>query len=172
MLKNKLIKCFDSYQDFPKEGILFRDVLPVLARPDLLEELTKEMANLEMVKNSDAIVGIDARGFLFGMAAALIAKKPLILARKPGKLPGDLITESYELEYGKNTLCIQKKSIDDFNKFCIIDDLLATGGTAACVEKMLFNNGKSITGLAVIVELSSLNGRNKLNSNVSAQVSF
>ena len=85
---------------------------------------------------------------------------------------GDIISNSYKLEYGSNTLCLQKNAIKHFNKFCIVDDLLATGGTASSVEKMLSENNKEITGLAVVVELLFLNGRQKLNSSVESIVSY
>ena len=171
-LKEKLKNAIDSYKDFPEKGILFRDLLPVLQDVELFESLTKEMIKLKSVRESEAIIGIDARGFIFGTAISLLSQKPLILARKPGKLPGDIISNSYKLEYGSNTLCLQKNAIKHFNKFCIVDDLLATGGTASSVEKMLSENNKEITGLAVVVELLFLNGRQKLNSAVDSIVSY
>ena len=171
-LKEKLIEAIDSYEDFPEKGILFRDVLPVLKDIELFNSLTREMIKLKSVKSSEAIIGIDARGFIFGTAISLLAQKPLILARKPGKLPGDIISNSYKLEYGSNTLCLQKNAIKEFNSFCIIDDLLATGGTASSVEKMLIENNKEITGLAVVVELLFLNGRDKLNCSVDSIITY
>ena len=137
---NKLKLAIDSYKDFPKEGIIFRDVLPILKNPEIFSDLVKEMSNSNILKNSDAIIAIDARGFIFGSAISFYLSKPLVVARKPGKLPGDLLSGSYNLEYGENTLCIQKQSLLNFEKFCIVDDLLATGGTVACVEKMLSEN--------------------------------
>ncbi len=171
-LKEKLKIAIDSYEDFPEKGILFRDLLPVLQDVELFESLTKEMIKLKSVRDSEAIIGIDARGFIFGTAISLLSQKPLVLARKPGKLPGDIISNSYKLEYGSNTLCLQKNAIKHFNKFCIVDDLLATGGTASSVEKMLSENNKEITGLAVVVELLFLNGRQKLDSVVDSIVSY
>ena len=129
------------------------------------------MIKLNSVNDSDALIGIDARGFIFGTAISLL-QKPLILARKPGKLPGEIISNSYKLEYGSNTLCLQKKAIQNFNKFCIVDDLLATGGTASSVEKMLLENNKKITGLAVVVELLFLKGREKLNCSVDSILTY
>ena len=128
------------------------------------------MSNTTFIDKSDALIAIDARGFLFGTAIAYKVKKPLILARKPGKLPGEIFEESYSLEYGKNTLCIQKESIKEFNSFAIIDDLLATGGTAKCVEKLLNNHGKKVNGLSVVVELLSLEGYKNLDCEVTSQV--
>ena len=102
----------------------------------------------------------------------MFIKKPIIFARKPGKLPGELISNTYDLEYGSNTLCLQKDSLDGFDKFCIIDDLLATGGTAASVEELILSQNKSVTGLVVVVELSSLAGREKFKSEVSSVIKF
>ena len=168
--QDKLLKLFGSYKDFPKPGILFCDILPVLRNSDIFNELINKMSANSIISNSDALVAIDARGFIFGTAISLITKKPLILARKPGKLPGELISGSYKLEYGENTLCLQKESIEKYNKFSIIDDLLATGGTASCVEKMLENEGKIVTGLSVVVELNELEGSKQINSKVNSQI--
>lgn len=170
--EEKLKLNFGAYPDFPKKGILFRDVLTVLRDPDLFQELIDRIANFEIVIGSEALVAIDARGFIFGSALSYYLKKPLIFARKPGKLPGEIISSSYDLEYGSNTLCIQKSCIEKYNNFCIVDDLLATGGTAACVESMLTGQNKNVTGLVVVVELAELLGRKKLKSQVESVVTF
>ena len=147
-------------------------VLAFLPRSQLDTRQINNISNFDIVKNSDAIVAIDARGFIFGSALSLLIKKPLIFARKPGKLPGELISNSYDLEYGSNTLCLQKDSLNGFNKFCIIDDLLATGGTAASVEELILSQKKSVTGLVVVVELLDLDGREKLKSEVNSVIKF
>ena len=100
MFKDRLLESFDTYPDFPKKGILFQDLLTVLRDPPLFKDLTNEMSDLDIVAKSEAIVAIDARGFFFGTAIALATNKPLIPARKPGKLPGELIMKNYDLEYG------------------------------------------------------------------------
>ena len=171
-LEEKLKKNLKSYPDFPEKGILFRDLLTISKDPSLFKDLLEEISKLDSIRNSDAIVAIDARGFIFGAPLALILEKPIIFARKPGKLPGDLISNSYDLEYGSNTLCLQKEALKDFDKFCIIDDLLATGGTAACVENLILDQNKFVTGLVVVVELKDLNGSRKLKSKVNSIVSF
>ena len=170
LFEQKLLDSFGSYKDFPKPGIVFCDILPVLRDKNLFNDLIKNMSSADSIKNSEAIVAIDARGFIFGTAISLETKKPLICARKPGKLPGELISSTYKLEYGENTLCIQKESIENYQSFEIIDDLLATGGTAACVEQMLLNQGKEVKGLSVVVELKELNGQKKLNCIVNSQL--
>ena len=127
----------NSYKDFPKEGIVFRDFLPIFQKPDLYKELIQRMSQNNIWKEIDAIIAIDARGFLVGSSISLELNKPLIVARKPGKLPGQIIEKSYNLEYGTNSLSIQKKSIEKYDTFGIVDDLLATGGTVKCLEDIL-----------------------------------
>ena len=161
-----------SYHDFPKPGILFRDVLPILQEPKIFESLINKISKLPMIQDSEALIGIDARGFIFGSAIALRTNKPFIAARKAGKLPGELVGKSYSLEYGDNKLFIQKEAIQRNRSFCIIDDLLATGGTASCVEKILMESNKSVLGLCVIAELTKLEGRKKLKCNVSSEIKF
>ncbi len=172
ILENRIKSSLKSYPDFPKKGILFRDVLTILKDPFLFSELIEKISNFDSIVNSDAIVAIDARGFIFGSALSLLMKKPLLFARKPGKLPGELISNSYELEYGSNELCLQKDALKEFKSFSIIDDLLATGGTASSVEKMLIEENKKVTGLVVVVELLDLEGRKILNCPVHSLVSF
>jgi adenine phosphoribosyltransferase len=128
------------------------------------------MANNEILRNADAILSIDARGFIFGTALSFELSKPIVLARKPGKLPGELITKSYKLEYGSNSLSIQKDSIQNFNSFAIVDDLLATGGSVSCVSEILYEANKLVTGLSVLIELEKLNGRKNFSFKVDSQL--
>tara|TARA_B100000401_G_C52630459_1_gene635727 strand:- start:3 stop:518 length:516 start_codon:yes stop_codon:yes gene_type:complete len=169
-MTNYLSSLIKDYIDFPKKGIIFKDILPVLQKPDVFIELIDKMSSSEMILNSDAIIAIDARGFVFGSAIAIKIQKPLILARKPGKLPGELITKSYSLEYGENSLSIQKSSIKNFKRFSIVDDLLATGGTAKSVSEILMSQEKEILGLSVVVELGDLNAREKIGFPVISQI--
>ena len=123
-----------------------------------------------MVENAEAIISIDARGFIFGAAISLQASKPMIVARKPGKLPGEIIEKNYNLEYGKNSLSIQKKALQKYNSFVIVDDLLATGGTVDCVSKILKSKNKEVAGLLVVVELINLKGKFRLDFPVESQI--
>jgi adenine phosphoribosyltransferase len=168
----KLEKLILTYKDFPKKGINFKDVLEIMQEPEVFKELILKMSSSKILKNSEAIISIDARGFVFGSAIALQSSKPMIVARKPGKLPGDLVTEKYNLEYGENSLSIQKKSLKKFNSFVIVDDLLATGGTVDCVANILSRNDKEILGLLTVVELVTLKGRSKFNFPVESSISF
>ena len=167
---DQLKSLISSYKDFPKKGIVFKDVLEILQDPNIFKELIKKMSNVDFLLNSDAIISIDARGFIFGSAISLYTSKPIIFARKPGKLPGELISSSYKLEYGINCLSIQKKSLDKFKSFVIVDDLIATGGSANCVYEILNSQKKQVTGLSVVVELEKLNARSKLPFDISSQI--
>ena len=170
MKLDQLKKLISSYRDFPKKGIVFRDVLEILQEPTIFNKIIKNMSSEKFLLESDAIISIDARGFIFGSAISLYTSKPMIFARKPGKLPGELVSKNYELEYGKNSLSIQKKSLDKFNSFVIVDDLIATGGTVNCVYEILNGQNKRINGLSVVVELKELNARSKFPFEISSQI--
>lgn len=172
MISKEIEKYIKSYVDFPKEGIIFKDVMPILANPDVFKYLITTMAKDEILINAEAIIAIDSRGFLFGAPISIQLSKPLITARKPGKLPGHLLTKTYQLEYGYNSLSIQKNAIEKYNKFAIVDDLLATGGTVKCVGDLISSEDKEITGLSVVIELDKLKGRNKLNFPTSSIINF
>ena len=168
----ELNKYINDYPDFPKEGILFRDLSPILAKPKLFSELIDKMSSSSIIKQADALVSIDARGFIFGSAIALKTLKPMIIARKPGKLPGELSESAYSLEYAENSLSIQKDAVKGFKKFAIIDDLLATGGTVQCVNKILKSLDKDVSGISVVVELKDLNARSNISSPIDSQVVY
>ena len=161
-----------TYKDFPKKGIDFKDVLEILQYPEIFHDLILKMSSNEFLKNAEAIISIDARGFIFGSAVALQLSKPMIVARKPGKLPGNLLTREYDLEYGKNSLSIQSNALKKFNSFVIVDDLLATGGTVNCVSRMLQDQRKKILGLITVIELNNLKGRSNLDFPVHSIISI
>ena len=168
----RLTKFIDTYKDFPKKGIDFKDVLGIIQEPKVFKELIQRMSSSQILEKADAIISIDARGFIFGSAISFQSSKPMIVARKPGKLPGELYEESYSLEYGQNSLSIQKKALQKYNSYAIVDDLLATGGTVNCVSNILKNNDKGVAGLLVVVELMKLEGRLKLNFPVESYITF
>ncbi len=161
-----------TYKDFPKKGIDFKDVLEILQYPDIFKDLILKMSSNQFLKNADAIISIDARGFIFGSAIALESSKPMIVARKPGKLPGHLLTREYDLEYGKNSLSLQSNALKKFSSFVIVDDLLATGGTVNCVSRLLQDQNKEILGLITVVELTALKGKSKFNFPVQSVISL
>ena len=168
----KLESLIKTYYDFPKKGIAFKDLLGIIQDTEVFRELIFQMSSNKIIKNSEAIISIDARGFIFGSAISFQASKPMIVARKPGKLPGELIQEQYDLEYGKNFLSIQKESIKKFNSYAIVDDLLATGGTVDCVTRLINKSGKKVSGLLTVVELIELNGRTKFDFPVESILSL
>ena len=170
-MKN-LKNLIETYQDYPKKGIYFKDVLGITQEPKLFKELILTMSSSEIIKKAEAIISIDARGFIFGSAISIQASKPMIVARKPGKLPGELLKKKYSLEYGESSLSIQKSALQRFNSYAIVDDLLATGGTVDCVSKLLESNDKKVVGVLVVVELMKLGGRSKLNFPVESSIVY
>ena len=155
----KLLDFIPTYNDFPEKGISFKDVLKIVQEPEIYRDLILKMSSNQIIKNSEAIISIDARGFIFGSAIAFQTSKPMICARKPGKLPGKIIEQDYKLEYGKSTISIQKEALKKYNSFSIVDDLIATGGTAKSVSNLLDKEGKKVSGLLTVVGLKEFKGR-------------
>ena len=172
MENKKILDLIETYKDFPKKGIEFKDILGIIQEPKIFRELILKMSSSQIVKNAEAIISIDARGFIFGSAISLQASKPMIVARKPGKLPGELVEKNYSLEYGDNRLSIQKKALQKYSSYAIVDDLLATGGTVNCVSKILESNNKKVTGVLVVVELIKLEGKLNLNYPIESYITF
>ena len=163
------IKC---YPDFPKEGILFRDISPLLASPEGMSMVKKEFVSLISDWNPDLIAGIDARGFLFSSLIGEAMNIGTLMIRKSGKLPGEVIERSYDLEYGSNKLAMQKTNRLKGKKVIIMDDLLATGGTLMCARELIESQGALVCGCAVVVELSFLRGSELLECPVVSLASY
>ena len=161
-----------TYNDFPKKGIAFKDILGIIQDTEVFRELILKMSSNKVIKNSEAIIAIEARGFIFGSAISLQASKPMLVARKPGKLPGELIQENYYLEYGESSLSMQKEALKKFSSYAIVDDLLATGGTIDCVANLIKRSGKKVCGLITVVELLELNGKSRFDFPVESIVSI
>ena len=166
----EILEYITNYADYPQKGIIFKDLLGIVREPNIFRLLIDKMASTQEIRNSDAIIAIEARGFIFGSAIAFQSGKPMIVARKPNKLPGKLIMKKYNLEYGTSKLAIQQNSIERYQKFNIVDDVLATGGTAKCVSDILLSEGKDISGYSMVIELRTLNGRDKLVCPVKSQL--
>jgi adenine phosphoribosyltransferase len=151
-----------SVPDFPVDGILFYDITTLLKDADGLKESIDRLADHYKDAGIDAIVGVESRGFIFGVPLAYQLGVGFVAVRKPGKLPADTITESYELEYGTNSLEMHVDAIEKGQNVLVVDDLLATGGTAKATCSLVEKLGGRVVGLAFIIELNFLNGREKL----------
>ena len=159
--------------DFPKKGIVFKDITPVLSDINTLRTSVKEMAAPFVDLEIDVVVGIESRGFIFGAPIADILNCSFVPVRKPGKLPWKTNSVSYELEYGTDTLEMHEDAIQTDQNVLIVDDLLATGGTAEATCKLIEETGGNIKGLTVLIELKFLNAREKLNPyNVHSLVQY
>jgi adenine phosphoribosyltransferase len=148
--------------DFPQPGILFRDITPLLREPAALRYVLDQYEKRYRNSSIDAIVGIESRGFLFGAPLADRLGLPFVPVRKPGKLPAQRMTMEYTLEYGTNQLDIHADAIPSGQRALIVDDLLATGGTAHATAKLVELVGGVVAGLAFVIELADLNGRDRL----------
>jgi adenine phosphoribosyltransferase len=149
--------------DFPKPGILFKDITPLLQSPEGLQEAVSGLAGLVNPASYDLVVGIESRGFIFGTALARQVEKGFVPIRKPGKLPWKTAAESYDLEYGKDTIEIHVDAVDG-KRVLMIDDLLATGGTMAAALKLVRRVGGQPIACAFVLELCFLPGREKLGA--------
>ncbi len=155
-------KTIREIPDFPKEGILFYDVTTLLKNPEAYGELITQMAESLRALDVDVIVGPEARGFVVGAPVAYAVGAGLVLARKPGKLPAEVFSLSYGLEYGSDSLEIHRDAIKPGMRVAICDDLLATGGTALATAKLVEQMGAEVVGLRFAIELLDLNGRERL----------
>jgi adenine phosphoribosyltransferase len=163
---NHLKKLIRDIHDFPKKGILFRDITPLLANPSGLALSVELLANPFRGKNIDLVVGAESRGFIFGTAVACCLSAGFSLVRKPGKLPFTKVSMTYDLEYGTDTLEMHSDSIVKGQRVLIVDDVLATGGTMKACCDLVTQLGGNIVGVAVLTELSGLNGREKVKPHV------
>lgn len=148
--------------DYPKPGILFKDITPLLADPAGLSLAVEHLAQPFRRMNIDKVVGAESRGFIFGTAIAQSLCAGFVPIRKPGKLPRETISEKYELEYGVDEMQIHKDAVAKGERVLLVDDLLATGGTAAACCKLLASLGAEIAGVAFLIELTFLKGRQRI----------
>ena len=167
-MNDKIINSIRIIKDFPKKGIDFYDIASLLANPDIFSKVIDEMTLKVKKMNATVIAGIDSRGFIFASVIAYKLKLKLIIIRKQGKLPGKTFKSSYNLEYGSNTLEIQKDFLNSKDKVVVIDDILATGGTINAAFKLIKKTNANLVGALVLLELVFLNGRAKLKSKVQS----
>lgn len=159
-----LLNYLPVIENFPKPGIFFRDISPLLANADAFKSAIESLDKLSKKFEYTHILGIESRGFIFGAALARQTNKGLLLARKPNKLPLPSHTESYGLEYGKDALQIQAHTIENGAKILIIDDVLATGGTLIAASQLVKKVGAKLAGAMTLAEIEALNGKRLLDA--------
>ena len=159
--------------DFPTTGILFRDITPLLSNAAAFRYVAESFQRAALDHKPDAIVAIESRGFIFGAALAQLTQLPLVLVRKPGKLPANKFSVDYSLEYGSGRLEIHSDALAKGQKAIIVDDLLATGGTARAADQLIQKCGATTCALLFVIELRSLSGREHLqNLNVTSLLQY
>ena len=163
MIAQKLADTIRDVPDFPKPGILFKDITPVLADPELSAEVSQSFYDYWKKHPIDVVVGIESRGFIYGLQLAQMLHVPFVPVRKAGKLPFETIKYSYDLEYGSAEIEIHKDAITKNQSVLIHDDLLATGGTAKAAAELIQMIGGKVGGYSFLVELSALGGRKLLD---------
>ena len=160
-------------QDFPEKGIRFKDITPLLQDKGALKESIDQMKHLAENVKPDVVVGPEARGFIFGTPLAYAMDLGFVPVRKPGKLPCEVASQKYSLEYGKDSLEIHKDAILPGQRVVIVDDLLATGGTLLSTAKLVEKLGGEVVGILFLIELTYLNGRETLKGyNVESLITF
>lgn len=170
---DSLKKLIREVPDFPKPGINFYDITTLLKDPTGLEETIDALTEACRGLNIDTVIGVESRGFIFGAPLAYQLGVGFIPVRKPKKLPADTVSVSYELEYGTDTLEMHKDAVGEGHNVLIIDDLLATGGTARAVVDLVEGVGGKVSALLFVVELTFLNGRSKFEGhNVKSLISY
>ncbi|MBE2251989.1 MAG: adenine phosphoribosyltransferase [Myxococcus sp.] len=169
---NRLRECIRDVPDFPRKGILFRDLTPVLEQPALFRELISAMVAPWREAGLTRIAAVESRGFLFGVPMAQELNLGVSLVRKAGKLPHRTLRRAYQLEYGEGVLEVHADTVGPKDRVIIVDDLLATGGTAAAAEHLLRETGADVVGSAFVVELAGLEGRRHLQGRVEALLRY
>ena len=160
-----LLDYLPGVPDFPKPGVLFRDISPLIANPAAFKEAIRQLDELAQQFDYTHILGIESRGFIFGSALAHHAHKGLVLARKPNKLPLASHREAYGLEYGNDSLEIQQSTLPKDAKVLLLDDVLATGGTLIAADKLIRSAGFEVSGAITLLEITFLNGNELLEQN-------
>ncbi len=156
----------DEIPDFPKPGIVFKDFSPLLRSPKAWSYVISKFSEIAKELNPDVVVGIESRGFIVGSSLATASGLGFVPVRKPGKLPGTVFGVEYELEYGLDRLEVSKNAFQENQRVLLVDDLLATGGTANATINLMKNCNVEIVGIAFIIELTALNGRKNINTKV------
>ncbi len=175
MIQTRIKSAIRDVVDFPKEGIVFKDITPIMMDPILSTDIVEYLYNYYAEQNIEAVAGIESRGFLFGYPLAMRLGVPFIMIRKKGKLPYDKISHAYELEYGNAVIEMHTDAVKDGQRVLIHDDLLATGGSAEAAAHLIEKCGGSVAGFNFLVSLDFLNGNDKLKSfseNIEALINY
>lgn len=159
---DKLRQRIRDVPDFPKPGVIYKDITPLLADAESFRWTVTQLSERIRRHRADALVAVESRGFIFGAALAFTLGLPLQLARKPGKLPYRKLSKDFELEYGHSTLEVHEDAFKSGERYAIVDDLVATGGTAAATAALVESRGAQVACCAFVIELAFLNGRQKL----------
>jgi adenine phosphoribosyltransferase len=168
---NWVLEHLDTIANFPKPGIQFKSIGPLLRHPEAFHKVISSLAERYKDAKIDKIVGLDSRGFIFGTALAYEMKLPFVMVRKAGKLPGDVVKIEYSLEYGTSCFEIERTSISPEENILVIDDVLATGGTASAACSLVETLGGHVHEVVCLIELEGLGGREKVNRPVYSLVS-
>lgn len=163
-LAERILSAIRDVPDFPKPGIVFKDINPIFKDSALCDAIVKELAIQIQASGADIVCGIESRGFFFGLSAAISAGRPFVPIRKSGKLPGDVEAQHYNLEYGTATIEIQSGSIPEGSNVFLHDDLLATGGTAAAAIRLIRQQGAEVVTASFLVNLSFLPGASTIRA--------
>jgi adenine phosphoribosyltransferase len=148
--------------DFPTEGVVFKDLMPLIADPEYFSDAIRQLAEWAGPRSPDLVLGAEARGFIFGAALAYELGAGFIAARKPGKLPRETIEATYALEYGTDSLQVHRDAVSAGSRVIVLDDVLATGGTASAKVELVEDLGGVVAGVLFVIELTFLNGRDRL----------
>ncbi len=164
MVSDKIKQIIRDVPDFPKPGIIFKDITPILKSPDLCNEIAHALAEQLQGLQIDVVAGIESRGFLFGLALAQKLNVPFVPIRKAGKLPYKTVQQSYDLEYGSATLEVHEDAFEAGQNVLIHDDLLATGGTVVAASQLVQKLGAKVAGYSFLINLAFLNGKDRLTT--------
>ena len=167
-----LKKYIDTHPDFPKPGILFYDISSLMFNKDVWQETINQFSTLVKKHNPEVLAGIESRGFIFASTIAYKLNCEVIMIRKKGKLPGQTISHTYKLEYGEDCLEIQKREDLKNKNVILIDDLLATGGTASAAIKLLQKTNVNVSAFLTLIELTNLKGRENIAVQTESLLSF
>ena len=171
-MSDRIKSIIRNVPDWPKEGIMFKDITTLLQDPHCFKDTIDILKKRYECKKIDKVIGIESRGFIFGAPLAYLLGVGFIPIRKPGKLPPEIESEEYTLEYGKDKIEIKKGSIKENERIVIVDDLLATGGTVAAARNLVKKLGGEIVECAFVMELIELNGRKKIDEDIYSIIKF